>query len=70
LLATVKKIRQTGISENDTAFGGDGEIHAIATLMPRTSGSEQFTLGLAGPKERILRRRTELIALLRVWTNA
>jgi DNA-binding IclR family transcriptional regulator len=67
LLATVKKIRQTGISETDSAFGGEREIHAIATLMPRNLLTEHFTLGVAGPKERILRRRNELITMLREW---
>jgi DNA-binding IclR family transcriptional regulator len=67
LLAMVKKIRQTGISETDPAFGGEHEIHAIATLMPRNLGTEQFTLGVAGPRDRILRRRTELITTLREW---
>jgi len=70
LLASVRKVRRTGISETDAALGGEREIHAIAMTVPRKISAEQISLGIAGPRERVLKRRAELIETLRKWVDA
>ena len=69
VIEAVGKIRRTGLSETNPAITGDREIHAIATLIPRKAGSEPIALGIAGPKERILKRRSEIIATLQQYLN-
>jgi DNA-binding IclR family transcriptional regulator len=69
LLTVLKQIRRTGISETDTPLDGKREIHAIATLMTGKTPTEQFSLSVAGPRERVLKRRNELIGILREWID-
>ncbi len=68
LISVVRSIRETGISETDERLGGERDLHAIATLIPARQGDEQFSLCVAGPRERVMRRRDEMIAALREWT--
>jgi DNA-binding IclR family transcriptional regulator len=70
LLEAVREVRRTGVSETDPALSGEREIHAVATLLPRKTGSEQIALGIAGPKERMLKRRAEIIEILRDYTES
>jgi DNA-binding IclR family transcriptional regulator len=67
LLGVIKKIRRVGISETDPALGGERDFHAIAMLMPDATTGETFSLCVAGPRERVLARKTELIETLRKW---
>lgn len=77
LLGALEEIRRSRISETDYAFGGvpafgsgnTFEHHAIATLVPCSEGVEQITVGIAGPRQRILHRREALIEALREWTT-
>ena len=69
LLSVVREIRQTGISETDERLGGESDLLAIATLIPSGQGDEPFSLCIAGPKERVQRRREEIIAALRDWAQ-
>jgi DNA-binding IclR family transcriptional regulator len=70
LLDCVQNVRRTGISETDPRLDGERGIHAIATLMPRKIEPEHFSLCVVGPKERILKRKAELIDTLRKWMAA
>lgn len=67
LLEALRAIRSTGISETAAALGGERDIHAIATLMPASTDGERFSLCIAGPKERVLRHRSNLTAALQDW---
>lgn len=67
VMESLRKIRRTGISETHAALGGEREYHAIATLIPRQGGLEQISLGIGGPKERILKHRDDLIQALLKW---
>lgn len=69
LLDSVREIRRTGFSETDTAISGDREIHAVATLIPRKSGAEPISLAVAGPKDRMLKRRPEIFEILRDYLH-
>jgi DNA-binding IclR family transcriptional regulator len=64
VLEAVNEIRLSGISETDTGISGDREIHAIATLIPRKPGAEPISLAVAGPRDRFLKRRLEIIEIL------
>lgn len=68
LLGAVRKIRDTGISETDERLGGERDLHAIATLIPSRVQDERFSLCVAGPRDRVMRRRDEIISALRDWT--
>lgn len=68
LLDVVRSVRQTGISETDERLGGERDMHAIAILMPPGEGDERFSICVAGPKDRILRHRSEIIGALQEWT--
>ena len=67
LLQVMQQIRETGLSETSSLLGEERDIHAISTLMPGKTKDEPFSLGIAGPKERVLRQRNSLIAALREW---
>lgn len=67
LIACVRRIRETGISEHDQKIDGEPDIAAIAMLIPRERHSEQYTVAVGGPRERLLRRREEIVAIMRDW---
>ncbi|MFC3172791.1 IclR family transcriptional regulator [Novosphingobium bradum] len=67
LLDVIRTIRATGISETNVLLDGERDSHAIAMLMPAREGEERFSLGIAGPRERVLRHRSGQIAALRDW---
>lgn len=65
LMKELQAIRLTGISETKFAFSGVRDAHVIAALIPRSRHADQLSVGIAGPRERVLPRREELIAALR-----
>jgi DNA-binding IclR family transcriptional regulator len=69
VLEAVAETRRTGFSETDTAISGDRETHAIATLIPRKPGAEPISLAVAGPMDRFLKRRWEIIDILRDYLH-
>jgi DNA-binding IclR family transcriptional regulator len=69
VLQSIAEIRRTGFAETDTAISGEREAHAIATLIPRKGGAEPISLAIAGPKERVLKRRTEIMDILRDYLH-
>ena len=70
LLEVVKQARQSGISETDERLGGETDFHSIATLIPAGESSEPFSICIAGPKERVLRRRSDIVGALKDWAAA
>lgn len=69
VLQSIAEIRRTGFAETDTAISGEREAHAIATLIPRPPGAEPISLAVAGPRERVLKRRAEIIQILRDYLH-
>jgi DNA-binding IclR family transcriptional regulator len=69
LLDSIRETRRTGFAETDIAISGDREIHAIAALIPRKAGTEPVTLSIAGPRERMLKRRPEIIEMIRDYLH-
>lgn len=70
VMEVIRGIRKTGISETDPRLGIERGIHAIATLLPTADGTEQFSLSIAGPRDRVLRRREKLTAALLDWIHS
>jgi DNA-binding IclR family transcriptional regulator len=63
ILAGIRRVREDGY-----AFGGistDDEIRSIAVALPASPAGVPMVLGLAGPADRIERRRDELVELMR-----
>jgi DNA-binding IclR family transcriptional regulator len=69
VMRSIEEVRRTGFAETDTMISGDRESHAIATLIPRKGGAEPISLGIAGPKERVMKRRTEIIEILKDYLH-
>jgi DNA-binding IclR family transcriptional regulator len=69
VLEAIREIRRTGFAETDTAISGEREIHAVATLIPRKAGAEPISLAVAGPKDRMLKRRPEIMEILREYLH-
>lgn len=69
VIESVREFHRVGFVETDSVISGDRDVHAIATLIPRKPGAEFISLAIAGPKERILKRRTELKRMLREYLN-
>jgi DNA-binding IclR family transcriptional regulator len=69
VLEAIREIRRTGFAETDTTISGEREIHAVATLIPRKAGAEPISLAVAGPKERMLKRRPEIMEILREYLH-
>lgn len=67
LIACIRRIRETGISEHDPKIDDEPDIAAFAMLIPRDQHSEQYTVAVGGPRERMLRRREEIITIMRDW---
>jgi DNA-binding IclR family transcriptional regulator len=65
LLADIAAIRQSGISETRTSLGGPRSYHAIATLVSRPISSEPISIGVVGPRQQILERRSRIAQTLR-----
>lgn len=65
VLASVEQFRQTGISETDPALGGPKEYHAISTLVPSSISDEPHSIGVVGPRARILRQRARIVDALK-----
>jgi DNA-binding IclR family transcriptional regulator len=69
VLEAIREIRRTGFAETDTTISGEREIHAVATLIPRKAGAEPISLAVAGPKDRMLKRRPEIMEILRAYLH-
>jgi DNA-binding IclR family transcriptional regulator len=69
VLQSLDAFRRTGFAETDNAISGEREHHAIATLIPRRAGAESISLAIAGPRERFLKRRTEIVEILRDYLH-
>lgn len=61
----IEHIRRTGISETDPNLGGAKEYHAIAIMVPQTFTSNQYSIGVVGPRSRMVRRRERITEVLR-----
>lgn len=70
VMEVIRQVRETGISETDPRLGGERGIHAIATLLPKGERSELFSISIAGPRERVQRRRETLTAALLDWIRS
>jgi DNA-binding IclR family transcriptional regulator len=70
LMSAIADVRRKGISENVHALDGGRETHAIAMLMPRGVNGELYSVGVAGPKDRVGRRRLEIIDAMRRWLDS
>jgi DNA-binding IclR family transcriptional regulator len=67
LLSSVAKARENGFAETETSMDGGSDFHGIAMLMPRGAEGEQYTVCVAGPRERVLRRREDILVAIREW---
>jgi DNA-binding IclR family transcriptional regulator len=65
ILASVREIRRTGISETNLNHPGTLDYHAIAVLLPTKKNTSPLALCIAGPRQRILKQRRKLIDALR-----
>jgi DNA-binding IclR family transcriptional regulator len=69
VLESIGEFRRTGFVETDTAISGEREAHAVATLIPRPPAAEPISLAVAGPKQRVLKRRGEIVEILRDYLH-
>jgi DNA-binding IclR family transcriptional regulator len=69
ILGAIAETRRTGLAETDTFISGERESHAIALLIPRKQELEPISLAIAGPKDRILKRRERIVEILRAYVE-
>ena len=65
LQASLETIRRTGVAETSAELGGAKDYHAIAALAPARAGQQQRSIGVAGPRDRVLGRRSKIIETLK-----
>lgn len=69
VMKAINDFRETGFAETDPSITPAREIHAIATLIPRKGRTEAISLTVAGPKSRMLRRRAEIMQIMREYLH-
>ena len=67
VLELIAQIRERGLSETDPDLDGHRDTHAIAALIPRGSAREPLAILVGGPRERVLRRRSDLVEMINEW---
>jgi DNA-binding IclR family transcriptional regulator len=70
VVAAVRKVRETGISETAPDLGGEHRHHTISVAVPTALKSDLVSVGVFGARQAMLSRRDEIIGILRDWKRS